>query len=253
MGEISAGVQKTYNDRDLVNPNGTRSQSDASPLIYNATASVFPTDDIAMFASYTRGLEDGGVAPDRAANPGEAAPASITRQADVGVRYAITPRLKLIAGAFLIKKPLFDLDARNIFTQVGDISHKGLEFSVTGSVTDHLTVVAGVVLLRARVSGDLVDRGVIGPIPPERSPVVGRLNLQYTLPTWPSLILDAQAQHDAGQYGDVSDIFRTNSLTSFDLGARYRFKIGGAPATLRGQVLNVTNAFEWQVGPGRAL
>ena len=253
VGEVSIGLQKSFYSRALVNPNLTTSASKSSPLLYNATATGFVMDELAVYGSYTRGLEDGGVAPDRAANPGEAASASITRQADVGIRYAVSPAFKIIAGAFVITKPQFDLDTRNVFTRVGTISHKGVEFSAAGNITSDLTVIGGVVLLRPRLSGTLVDQGIVGRIPSAKSGRSVRLNVQYAVPAISGFSVDAQVQHDGGQYTEATNILKVHSLTSFDAGARYKFMLGKSPASLRAQVFNIANTFEWTVGAGRAL
>jgi iron complex outermembrane receptor protein len=41
----------------------------------------------------------------------------------------------------------------------------------------------------------------------------------------------------------------TEPLTTFDIGARYRFKAGRAPTTLRALVTNVFNDYGWNVSP----
>lgn len=39
----------------------------------------------------------------------------------------------------------------------------------------------------------------------------------------------------------------TEPLTTFDMGARYRFKAGETPATLGAQVTNIFNVYGWNV------
>lgn len=55
------------------------------------------SSDIALFASYARGLEELGTAPGNAINRDEAVPAELTRQIDAGVRYTIRHGLQLVA------------------------------------------------------------------------------------------------------------------------------------------------------------
>jgi iron complex outermembrane recepter protein len=38
------------------------------------------------------------------------------------------------------------------------------------------------------------------------------------------------------------------SRTTVNVGARYRLRIGDAPVVLRGQIINATNTFGWNVG-----
>lgn len=136
--------------------------------------------DLVVYASYTSGLEESGVAPFAAVNRGEAMPASRTEQLDAGLRYALTPRLRFIAGVFQVEKPYFNLDAANIFGPLGNVRHRGVEVSLTGSVfTDGLTVVGGVVMLQPRISGEPVARGIIGPIPVGQAPRTVQASFQY--------------------------------------------------------------------------
>ncbi|MEQ9447524.1 MAG: TonB-dependent receptor, partial [Rhodospirillaceae bacterium] len=162
VGEISGGLQKTFYRRDIEQPNVPLGISRNNPWLYNGTIAAFITNKLTLYASYTRGLEESGVAPDNASNPNEALPASLTEQLDAGLRYRITPNLTMIAGVFEVSKPYFDRNAANLFTQVGSLRHRGVEFSLSGSPVDGLTVVAGAVLLEARVSGFTVDQGIIG-------------------------------------------------------------------------------------------
>lgn len=62
-------------------------------------------EQLAWYGSYATGLEEGGVAPDNATNKNHAPPAIRTEQWDAGARYAFTPALGLVAGAFDIEKP----------------------------------------------------------------------------------------------------------------------------------------------------
>jgi iron complex outermembrane receptor protein len=39
----------------------------------------------------------------------------------------------------------------------------------------------------------------------------------------------------------------TEPRTIFDIGARYRFNVGAAPATLRAQITNLFNVYGWDV------
>jgi iron complex outermembrane receptor protein len=40
----------------------------------------------------------------------------------------------------------------------------------------------------------------------------------------------------------------TDPQTIFDIGARYRFKAGRTPATLRAQITNLFDTYRWKVG-----
>ena len=101
---LSAGLQKAQYRKTTVEPGAAAPVTGRdNPWLYNVSAAIKLGGKLALYAGYARGLEEGGVAPDSAANKGSAAPAIITRQIDAGIRYAFTPDLKLILGVF--KRP----------------------------------------------------------------------------------------------------------------------------------------------------
>lgn len=249
VGEASFGIQKAFYNRRGEQPGLPDVVSRDSPVLVNGTAAAYVSDDLVFYGSYTRGLEESGEAPQNAANRGESVPATRTTQVDAGLRYALTPVLRFVAGVFEVKKPFFNLDTANIFTQVGNVRHRGTELSLAGEIIDGLTVVAGAVLLQARVTGQAVSAGRIGAVPLGRSPRVMRLNAQYKPAEWQGISIDGQIENISSRYADLLNTVRAPSYTTVNLGGRYPFKVRDKAATLRLQVLNVTNRFAWTVSP----
>lgn len=247
VGEISLGVQKSFYRRSVQQPGLPAAVSSRTPWLYNGTVAITATDDLTLYGGYTRGLEESGIAPENAANPGEALPASITAQVDAGLRYRVTPRLTLVAGVFEVSKPYFDRDAANIFTRVGSLTHRGVEVSFSGELAEGLKIVSGAVLLKARVSGTTVDQGLIGAVPLGRLPVLIKLNADYGPAAWRGFSLNAQVKYEDSQYGNRLNSFRIPSDTVLDVGARYSFRISDVNASLRFTVSNLTNSYVWQV------
>ena len=247
VGELSFGVQKTFYRRRSVQPGLPAVLSKDSPWLVNGTIAAYLSDDLVIYGSYARGLEESGEAPQNAVNRGESVPATRTSQIDAGLRYAITPRLRIVAGVFEIKKPFFNLDAANVFTRVGDVRHRGAELSLTGQPMADLTVVAGTVLLKARIAGQAVASGRIGAVPLGRYPRSARLNLQYGPPAWRGISVDGQVENISARYANLANTVRAPGYTTVSLGARYAFKIGGAAANLRLQMQNLTDVFAWNI------
>ena len=206
-----------------------------------------PTQALAVYASYTRGIEEFGVAPDNAVNRGQPVPAALTKQVDAGLRYKVMPGLSLVAGVFEVKKPYFDRDPLNLFTQVGGRKHQGIEMSLTGKLLPDLTVVGGAVLIKARVTGSSVDRGLIGNVPQGLAPAVYTLALQYAPGNWNGISVDTQFKETAGSYANRTDTLRVPETFSWDVGVRYNFKINATAMNFRAQVFNVTNEYDWKV------
>jgi iron complex outermembrane receptor protein len=247
VGTISFGLQKSFYTRDVTQPGLPLASTKSSPWIYNGTVTLFATDALAFYSSFTRGLEESGIAPENAVNRGEALPASLTKQVDGGVRYLITPRLTLLAGVFEVSKPYFDRDPANVFTFVGDVRHRGVEVSLAGRPVPDLTVVAGLMYLQPRISGSTVDRGLIGRVPPGRPPLLVRFNANYAPPAWGGLSLETSIEHRGANFANRLNTFKVPAATLVDVGGRYRFEAFGETASFRLQVQNVTNAFGWSV------
>jgi len=148
---------------------------------------------------------------------------------------------------FDVRKPYLDRDINQLFRDVGSVTNRGVEMSLSGKITDSLRVVAGAIFLESRVSGFTVDQGTIGEVPPGRFPRTVRLNLQYSPPAWDGLSFDAELQNQGARFADRLNTFKLTSFTIVDLGARYQFEIADKPASLRLQVFNITNKYLWNV------
>ncbi len=247
VGDISFGLQKSFYSRDVTQPNLPLASTTSRPWIYNGNVTLFATDALAFYSSFTRGLEESGIAPENASNRGEALPASLTKQVDGGIRYRITPRLTVLGGVFEVSKPYFDRDPANLFTSVGDIRQRGVEVSLAGQPVPDLTVVAGLMLLQPRISGSTVDRGLIGAVPPGRTPRLIRFNANYAPPAWGGLSLETQIEHRGANFANRVNTFKVPGVTQLDVGGRYKFEVFGASASFRLQLQNLTNAYGWQV------
>jgi iron complex outermembrane receptor protein len=159
----------------------------------------------------------------------------------------------LIAGAFEIEKPYHGLDNRNLFRRLGTVRHRGIEGSVSGSPAPGLTLVAGGVLLDARISGEEVSAGTIGRRPigtPSRTLIA---NVDWRVPAHDALSFDVAVEHRGPIHGDAANAVRVPARTIVDLGMRYRFRLGEAPAVLRVQATNLFDAYGWDVRGNNAF
>jgi len=248
VGEASLGVQRADYRKTIALPGGVPVTSTRDrPWLFNASAAAYLSDSIALYAGYTRGLEESGLAPNNAANRNEALPAIRTRQADAGVRWTINDRMKLVAGAFDVRKPYFNTDEANRFVILGDVRHRGLEYSLAGSPVDSVSLIAGAVLMRPRVTGGSVELGRLGERPLNQSARILRGNAEYRLQFLPGVSVDAAISHFGARAASRDNVVTLPPYTLVDLGVRYRFKIARSPATLRLQVQNVGNTFYYDI------
>jgi iron complex outermembrane receptor protein len=250
-GELSIGLQKTRYTKSVDTPQGPLPTTRANPLLKSATATVHATSRLAVYASYTQGLEESPIAPDNANNRNVAAPALATRQYDAGIRVALRTDLKLIAAVFNVEKPYFDLDAAGFFRSLGTVQHRGIELSLSGTPMENLTLVAGTRLLDATVSGDIVDAGLIGRRPVGSARSFSIASMDYRLANT-GLSFDATMENISRQVATTANTVEVPGRMVLHLGGRYRFKLAGKPATLRAQVGNVFDRYGWSVIRGGA-
>jgi iron complex outermembrane receptor protein len=88
---------------------------------------------------------------------------------------------------------------------------------------------------------------LIGQVPPGTPPHLIRANVQYDIPGWEGFSIDGQVEVTGSHYANRRNTLRVPSAAKLALGARYTFTALGAKATLRTQVLNLTNAYDWTV------
>lgn len=250
LGELSLGVQRSYYEKAVLRPSGPLPVSKSDPWLFNGTLSLLPTRDLALYAGYAKGLEESPVAPDIAINRGDAPPALITKQMDAGFRYTITPNLRLVAGLFDVRKPYFALDPGLIFRELGEVRNRGLEVSLAGQITPRLSIVLGAVFLKARVSGDAVDLGLIGsrPVGSIARTVNGALN--WNVPWLEGVSLDTTLQSTSDRI-TAEDGLVIPARYVASLGGRYRFDLFDKPATFRAQIASLNNVYGYSsIGEG---
>lgn len=245
--EITAGLQKSLYSRKFGKSNAAPVSTSSEPWLYNATLSYYATRSLVLYGSYTKGMEEFGTAPDNAVNGGAPLPAALTSQVDAGVRYTITPGLTFVAGVFEVKKPYFDRNLVNFYEVVGDLSHRGIELSLTGKPFSGMTVVGGAVFLKARVSGIPVDTGAISSHSPGAPPRLLKLNLQYGAPSWKGFVLEVQVDSESAQPANRLNTLKVPTYVNMNLGFRYNFKVNETKANIRATVNNVANNFYWTV------
>ena len=252
VGRVNLGLQRSDYRKRVTTPVGPLPESRAKPWLFNIAAEVELTPRLALYGGMTRGLEESDVAPETAVNRDEAPPAIRTRQIDAGLRWR-AGSLTLIAGGFKIEKPYYGFDRANIFRRLGTVTHRGIEASLSGSPAAGLTIVAGGVLLDAKIAGEEVADGSIGRRPigtPSRS-LIGTVD--WRPPAFPALSFDIGIEHAGRRYADAANAVRVPARTIVDVGARYRFRLGGLPAVLRVQATNLFNTYGWDVEGNNAF
>lgn len=235
VGEMSLGLQRSDYRKRIGLPGNAPIETRDRPWLWNANLAVILSNRVAAYGGYVTGLEESGVAPENAVNRNEAQPAIRTRQVDAGLRWNPSGDMRLVAGVFSIAKPYFNLDPAGRFRQLGDVTHRGVEASLSGPVTKTLTLVAGAVLLDPVVTADVpgVGRRPVGAV---RQTVTASADWRPAI--LPGVSFDADLYRVSSQTAAVSNSVAIPPRTYLDLGGRYRFKLGGKAAVLRLQIEN---------------
>jgi iron complex outermembrane recepter protein len=252
LGELSLGLQRTDYRKRVRQPDLGVAETSSSPWLYSLAGAIYLGRDVAMYGSYTKGLEESGVAPSSAVNRDEPLPAILTSQRDAGLRWAIRPDLRLVAGLFDVRKPYFQLDAGNRFSLLGEVRHQRVELSLSGALAPRLNIVAGAVLLRPRVTGEGVQLGRVGRLPVGQPARNLRFNGDWQLPWLDGLSLDLGVTHLSKRPSTRDNLVFLPSRTLIDVGGRYRFELGGNRASFRLSVTNLSDeqGFDLRGGSG---
>ena len=244
-GEFAVGLQQESYDKAVTPPGSAELRLTDNPLRAYGTAAVALSDRATAYAGYTQGLEDSGVAPSSAQNRGAILPAARTWQVDSGVRYLLTPQVKLIAGIFQIEKPYFNLDTSAVDRELGMQRATGLEMSVSGELIKHLHVTAGALLGEVRIIGPDLSAEGVGSTAFGQPHFQSVINADYTSARWPAFSGDLAVVHFGTSPASVNNAVQLPAQTLLIIGGRYKFTMLGAPATLRVQMQNATNYYFW--------
>lgn len=247
VGELSLGLSKTDYSKTVMLPGLPSATTLSRPWLYYGSVATHLGGSLSLYASYTRGLEESGVAPDSAANRNEPLPSILTTQSEIGLRYAFTPGLRMIASLFELKKPYYNLNQSNAFTLLGDVRNRGLELSLSGALTPKLNVVAGAVLLKPRVTGEGVALGRVGSRPVGLAARTAMVNVDWRPPIVEGLSFDIAVTHSSDIVATRDNRVSIPARTLVDLGGRYRFKLAGQGATLRVRLSNLTGREGFQL------
>ena len=218
------------------------------PITWNVSGSIVLGKGVSLYAGASQGQEEALVAPDVAVNRSEAPPAIHTRQLEGGVKLALAAHITLIAGAFSITKPYYNLDAGLRYRPLGSLNNRGVELSLTGQIVPGLSVVGGLLLLNPRISGEAVRSGQIGPRPIGQVRHHGVLNFDWRLRAGTSpWSFDLGIENFSSRVGNSANTLSAAPRTSVNLGARYRFQHGRGTFLLRPLLQNAFNNYGWQV------
>jgi len=249
-GTLDLSVSRAeYTKRiDFANPALPLVETKDNPILLTATGSLKLVRGLSLYGGFVRGLEEALIAPDIATNRSEAPPAIRTRQIDMGLRYAVTQKLTLVAGLFSVKKPYFNLDPAARYRKLGTVDNRGVEVSLAGSVAPGVTIVAGSLFLDPQISGEAVNTGLIGdqPVGSIRRRSIANVDWRFAGGKSPWSV-DLALESLSGRMGNALNTLVVPPRENVNLGFRYRFDVGSSHALIRAQAQNLFDDYGWQV------
>ena len=241
-GSLGLGLQHVDYRRTIDAPGLPSATDRATPLLPAFRFTINPARQYLIYGSYTRGLEDSQLAPASAVNRGESPPATTTWQIDAGMGYSPRPGTQLLLGAFEVHKGYFSLDSSDVYTQLGQIRHRGIEASATLDSSQGLVAVLGGVWLQAKLLNTAADAATPGDTPLGTVPLQLNADLDYA-PAWLQpwgLSCGWQGVSSRPATNDGRVQLPAYSVLSFTV--RYEFPLFGHPAVARIDAQNVGNA-----------
>ena len=248
---LDAGLQRTSYEHHSWYANGKKiiEQNHSATVTqpyWNLTAQL--TDTLMLYASQTRGLEDGGTAPVSADNRYAVMPSSQTREHSIGVRWnglLNGKAVNAVFGYFEVSKPYFSYLQSGDFGQIGDVRNRGFEGSIGGNLTDQLSLMSSLVWMDSVIQRPKFPLATSRPA--GSTPVEWRNSVEYKLQWIPQATLEFGTQYSGAQTSSDRSDTRLPKKMLVDTGVRYQFKMGTLPTQVRFQISNLFNRDYWVV------
>ncbi|MBB5448096.1 MULTISPECIES: TonB-dependent siderophore receptor [unclassified Paraburkholderia] len=204
---------------------------------------VLPTTT--LFASYMKGIEDGGVAPANAKNAYQVLAPAVSTQYEFGVRDHYFRWLQFSASVFDITRAnAVTNPATQIFANDGTIEYRGAEAVLTQEISRQWSLSEAVQYLHA-VQNPEFDMTIKGRTPENTPKWIGNIALTHR-PLWlPGLSLTVRASFITKRPVNPQNQGYIPGYTIYSLGASYATRIAGKHVDIRVAVDNLFNKRYW--------
>ncbi|MCH7313083.1 TonB-dependent siderophore receptor [Acinetobacter sp. ANC 3882] len=203
-----------------------------------------PWQDTHLYASYAKGLSDGGQAPWYANNAFATLAPKHSTQYEIGIKQQWQ--------ALLLTASLFELKQDNQYTNTdsdyvtdGKQQNLGLELGVQGRLGQNLDITSSLALTRSRLK-DIQANEYQGHQTQNVPSVRIANSVSYQLPQVDGLRLLAGMQYSSSKYANRTGNVKVSGYTLFNVGTAYNFRAYGYDNTLRFNVDNVFNKKYWR-------
>ena len=198
-----------------------------------------------IYANYMQGLEAGETVTDtNAANYGQSFAPYKTKQYEIGTKFDFG-KYTTTLSAFDIREPsLIENELTKYYELTGEVRHRGIEWNIFGEPKKGTRILGGVAYLDAKYTnsqdGQYNGNQVAG-----TSRWTATMGLEQDIKSVPGLTFTTRMIYNSSAYANAANTLRVAPWTRWDVGARYSFKSGGTPMTVRFDVLNVLNRNYW--------
>ncbi len=220
------------------------SQQSADGVVSPTVSLIYkPFDKITTYATWANSVEQSDQAPAGTANANAFLSPYTDEEYEVGVKYAVTPRLLATFALFHMTRPLAEtLAATNVFQVVGTQRNNGAELFLQGDVYQDITVFGGISYIDARLINTGVastDSGLVVGVPLFKSDMA----VDFHPGAWRGFALTGGVHAEGERAATNLNNSFAPSYATFDAGVRYSTTVDKHIFTGRFQVLNIGNTF----------
>ncbi|MEI1690181.1 TonB-dependent siderophore receptor [Acinetobacter nosocomialis] len=248
------GGKLIHLDEQAYKPDGQQSRdTDLNKFLPQLALMYSPTAKTNLYASYAKGLSDGGEAPWYTNNvmygtgPQILSPRN-SEQYEIGVKQQIRN--------FLLTAAIFDLKQDNQYSKVnadgtfdfieqGEQHNQGIELGLTGALTDTVDVSSGITYTKSRLV-DIDSDSYKGHQTQNVPKVRATAQLSYKVPSVEGLRLLSGMQYSSSKYANKEGTAKVSGYSVFNIGAAYKTNFAGHDTTFRFNIDNLFNKKYWR-------
>lgn len=250
--QLLGGIRKSDYTEEMIN--GARTFH-ATPITYSYGGIIKPIKWMSLYGTYIEGLESTPGAPTTAVNYGQQLPAAKSQQEEGGIKIQPTKNLLFQVAYFVINRASTYVNGANMYVEDGRLRYRGFEFSLTGDLTDDLSIYASGQALNAKqISGAPSSISASGVYTPT---VVGRwventpkytasVSLNYKMDrVIPGLSFNGGFVYIGRRAIDALNQAWIPGYVLFNMGTSYHRMVSGHEMTFRVNADNITGKRYW--------
>ncbi|MGE4315324.1 TonB-dependent siderophore receptor [Acinetobacter sp.] len=251
---VLVGGKLLHVNESAYNANGNNIRdTDLNRFLPQLALMYQPGEHTHLYASYAKGMSDGGQAPWYAwGNPdkGIEGNAGVTltpvhsTQYELGIKQQ-WQKLLFTAAVFDLTQDNQYTNSDNYYINEGEQHNLGLELGLQGRVGQHLDVMSSLALTRSRLTG--IQTAEYQGHQTQNVPTVRfASHLSYQVPQVEGWRLLAGMQYSSSKYANKTGTVKVPGYTVFDAGTSYNFRAYGYDNMLRFNIDNLFNKKYWR-------